>query len=320
MQAVAHGVKHHPPAVGHAPAKIDGGSLGEIAGRATHLPNFVTPGGNLQNDLVVEYKIVGVAVVVDATQDIRSKGPVAGVVFREFEPHQQILASGKHTVKNVFVEGHAALERAGAQDSGGKHHRIQARIDQVHHRRYEFGCILVVGVQHHHNVGTPRKGGVETRFLVAPIAPVAGMFEHAFDTQLPCQRRRLVARRIVGQDHLIHQGPGNPPEGLLEGSLSVVGGHNDHHFLVSDHPVGEFEAQKYRIYPIHPAHSGRDEARCSLPGAADARISFLQMQFLFYFGIQIKHYDRLDNICSGGPRRLRLFFVEIHQRAPLTAI
>ena len=247
MQAVAQGVKHHPPTVGHAPAKIDGGGLGEIAGRTAHFPKFMALMGNLEDDLVVENEIIGISVVINPPQHIGTESPVAGVVFRQFQAHQEVLKGGKHTIKNVFVARHATLECARAQNSGGKNNRVEARIDEVDHGRDQLRGVLVVGVQHHYDISPPIEGGVEAGLLISPISTVAGMLHHAVDSQSTGQSRGLVARSIISEDDLVDQWAWNAPVGLFECSFCVVGRHDDHHFFVSYHQFWSFEVRKYQF-------------------------------------------------------------------------
>ena len=62
--------------------KIDGGGFLEVFGGAGHLGNVVPLVDDLGEHLVVEDEIIRIAIVVDALQDLATKGAVARMLFR----------------------------------------------------------------------------------------------------------------------------------------------------------------------------------------------------------------------------------------------
>jgi hypothetical protein len=66
----------------------------------------------LREELVVENKVVRIGIVVDALQYFAIVSSVTGMIFRQLLVHQNILRQRQETVRDVFVHGHAAFERA----------------------------------------------------------------------------------------------------------------------------------------------------------------------------------------------------------------
>jgi len=71
----------HAQSVNGAPLQVDGGCFLVIAGGTGDLSDLETGVEDLGDHLVVEYKILGVQVVIDASQDLPGKSPESGVVF-----------------------------------------------------------------------------------------------------------------------------------------------------------------------------------------------------------------------------------------------
>lgn len=163
--------------------------------------------------------------VVALAQHLGAVGAVAGVVLAELLAHQDVLGEGEQPVGDVLVQGHAALERAAAEDARAEDHGVYAIADHRHHGRDELGGVLVVGVQHHHDVGAQLQGLVVAAFLVAAVAGVLFMHHDVADADALGFVHGAVGAVVVHEHHLIHEVEGDLVVGLLEGVLEIGRAH-----------------------------------------------------------------------------------------------
>ena len=176
--------------------------------------------------------------VVAFAQYLGAVCAVAGVVFAELLPHQDVLREGEHTVGHVLVQGHAALQRAAAQDARAEDHGVYALADYRNHGRDELRGVLVVGVQHHHDVPAQLQGLVVAALLVAAIAAVLPMHHNVPDADPFGFFHGGIGTVIVHEHHFIHDVERDFVVGLLQGVLGLVGGQHHDHFLPLVH-VGQ---------------------------------------------------------------------------------
>jgi len=106
--------------IGQAATEVDRGGLGKIFCRAGNLGNREPMPVDLRQHLVVEDEIVGILRDIQLLQDLPRKRPVAGVVFGEMGPDEQVLRPGEEPVGRVFPPGHAALQRQASQDAAAQ--------------------------------------------------------------------------------------------------------------------------------------------------------------------------------------------------------
>ena len=119
------------------------------------------------------------------------------------------------------------------------------RGDQVGHGRDQFWVILVVRVQHHHNVSAQAERVLVTRFLISSITPVSFMPEDMPDTKRFRHLYRFILAVVVYEDHIIHNSEVNFTVGFLQRLCCIVSRKHHHHFLSLYHTQC-LESEKYK--------------------------------------------------------------------------
>ncbi|SPE31675.1 hypothetical protein SBA2_630005 [Acidobacteriia bacterium SbA2] len=109
LQAEFERCGQHAQAVFHATTEVDRGGFREISRRARYLSNAVVHVDDLGQDFVVKNEVVGILFERQASQDLRRKSPVAGVILGQLEIEQQILEESQESVGDVLIERHSAL-------------------------------------------------------------------------------------------------------------------------------------------------------------------------------------------------------------------
>ena len=129
-------------------------------------------------------------------------------------------------VGEVLVGRHAAGARlAPRADAVAEHHVAVAAAQQSHQVRHQPRVVLVVGVDHHHDVGAARQRLAVAGLLVAAVAEVALVLDHR-EAEPAGERHGAVAAAVVHQDDLVHRAGRDVRDGPLERGLGVVGGHH----------------------------------------------------------------------------------------------
>src|SRR4029453_5116709 len=97
---------------------------------------------------------------------------VAAVILRQFGAEQKILNQGENPVRDIFPPGHPAAQRAPAEDARGKDAGEKTAPDEHRHRGDERRSVLVVGVDHDHDVRAGGEGESVTGLLITAVAAV----------------------------------------------------------------------------------------------------------------------------------------------------
>ena len=97
------------------------------------------------------------------------------------------------------------------------------RVEQVGN---DPRVVLVVGMDHHDDVGAPLERRPVARLLVCPVAPVARVDDDV-DPETARDLDRPVPGRVVHEDDVVHEVLRDVVVRLLEGPLRVVSGHDD---------------------------------------------------------------------------------------------
>ena len=155
------------------------------------------------------------------------------MVFRKLRPQEQILKRGQKPIGHILVQRHSAPERAPSDDSGTQDHIVDAGGHHPGHGRDQERRVLVVGVDHHHDVGAGGECLAVTSLLVATITIVAVVHEGR-QAQTLRQADRLVGARIIHQ-YLEVNRFGHVADRLLERLLRIVGGHHYRDSLAVNH-------------------------------------------------------------------------------------
>ena len=99
--------------------------------------------------------------------------------------------------------------------------------DRLDHLRHQRRVVLVVRVDHDHDVGLVTQRFEIARLLVAAVAAILQVDDH-FQAQPLGDVDGIVVRDVVDQDHLVDDVHGQAAIGRLERARGVVGGHDDH--------------------------------------------------------------------------------------------
>ena len=124
-----------------------------------------------------------------------------------------------------FQRRHAAGQRV-AEEPAAEHQVALARDDRRDERRDPGRVVLVVGVEHHDDVGAGLQRRVVARLLVAAVAPVLGVDDDV-EAELAGDVDGLVARHVVDEDDLVDEVVRDVGVRPLERPRGVVGGHDD---------------------------------------------------------------------------------------------
>ncbi|MEJ7697013.1 MAG: hypothetical protein WKF78_10460 [Candidatus Limnocylindrales bacterium] len=124
-----------------------------------------------------------------------------------------------------FQRRHAPGEWV-AKEPAAEHEVVGARGDRLDQGRDARGVVLVVGMEHDHDVRPGREGRVVAGLLVAAVALVLGMDDDV-KAELPGDVHGLVARHVIDEDDLADEVVGDVGVRSFQRPRRVVGGHDD---------------------------------------------------------------------------------------------
>ena len=99
--------------------------------------------------------------------------------------------------------------------------------------RYQFGSVLIVRVNHDHNVGAPLQGSGVARLLVPAIAAVLRV-DDGVQAETPGHLRGSIRGTVVHYDDFVDH-VRDLGRGAFESLLGVVCRHDDNDSLSVDH-------------------------------------------------------------------------------------
>src|SRR5207245_2964003 len=120
-------------AIADASPKAYRGGLRKIAARAADLADRKAEVDRLAEHLVVEDEAVGILPERQRLENPPGERAIAGVIFGELPPDENVLREGQATVPDVLVDRHAALERAPHEHPRPDHQIEQARAEHLDH-------------------------------------------------------------------------------------------------------------------------------------------------------------------------------------------
>src|SRR5436190_21855655 len=109
---------------------------------------------HLSKHLIVEYEIVRILFKRQAVEHRSAESTKTGVVFRQLIAEQDILNERQKAVRYVFIKRHAASKSSAAKYSRCNNSVVLAISDHSDHRNDQMRRILVIGMDHNHDVGT----------------------------------------------------------------------------------------------------------------------------------------------------------------------
>src|SRR5262249_55402651 len=154
----------------HAPPEIDTTRLLEVAYRHRHVAQAEPEPHRLYQELSVEDEVVGVLLEGNALQHRAAIDAEAAVEIAKVLTQGEVLDRRQEAVGKVLPRRHPALERLVARTNAtAQHHVANTQLDESDYMRDHTTVVLVVRVDHHHDVGAAFQGVAVTRLLVSTV-------------------------------------------------------------------------------------------------------------------------------------------------------
>ena len=235
-EKIAGGDSEAPEAVDGAAAKIDGGRFGEVLGGAADFADHVAMPEGLRDELVVEDEIVGEPIELHFFEQRARIGAITGVIFRQLRSHQNVLRDSQEPIGDVLPPGHAAAQCEPTQDARSHHKIVELVRDHAGQGRYQLRSILIVGVDHNHDICAAFERQPVAGFLIATVAEIFVVHVHDDAGQRSRERDGAIATAVVDQDDIIHDALlEDLVVGRAKGEFCIVGGHDDRDAFVTIH-------------------------------------------------------------------------------------
>jgi len=244
VQPKRHRRAQHAKPISHAAPKPDARSLREIFRRTGNLADPKSKLQRLHDHLVVKHKIIRARQQRQPFQHLARKTPVPRMVFRKLYAEQQIFHQRQPPVGDVFVNRHPPLQRATPQNPRGQHRVELTGCQHRRHRRNQPRRVLIIRMQHHHDIRTPRQRRRVARLLVAAIAPVAVMPD-GMNAKLRRQCHGGISTGVIGQDDVIHNVVRNFRKSLPQRRGGIIRGHHDGNAFFVQHFVSVAPAARF---------------------------------------------------------------------------
>ena len=100
------------------------------------------------------------------------------------------MKGGKDAVGEIFVNRHAALECTTTKDARAQNHVIDATGDHSRHGGHKGRRVLVIGMNHHHDVSS-RSEGLAIAGLLIPAIAVIGVVDEGEHAEALGEQRSL---------------------------------------------------------------------------------------------------------------------------------
>ncbi len=147
------------------------------------------------------------------------------MVLGQVQAEREILDGRQEPVAEVLPAWHPTGQWI-AQEATAKHEVAAAGHDGRDEVRDPGRVVLVVGVEHDHDVGAGVQRRVVARLLVAAIATVL-LVDDDVEPELAGHVHGLVAGHVVNEDDALDEVVRNVGVRALEGARGVVGRHDD---------------------------------------------------------------------------------------------
>ena len=147
------------------------------------------------------------------------------MVLGQIDQESRVLDRRQENVAEVLPLRHPALDRP-APEHPAPEDRVAAPLEEgLDQVWYDRRIVLVVGMDHHHDIRAALEGRPVAGLLVSAVSAVPLVPD---DVQAEATRflDRVVARGVVHQDHVVHGFSRNVRERARQGLLRVVGRHD----------------------------------------------------------------------------------------------
>src|SRR5581483_5630413 len=153
LQRELHGGCKHTESILHATAEVDGGSFSKVFRWTGNFSDTETEVYALGEHLVVENEIVRVFEEWQFRQHFAAEGAVTGVILRKLYAEKQIFERREEAIGDVLINRHATQQSAASDDAGSENDIVDIVCHHAGHRGNEQWGVLIVGVNHDHDVG-----------------------------------------------------------------------------------------------------------------------------------------------------------------------
>lgn len=214
-------------AVAHAAPEIDRRGFLHVPHRHGDIADLEPERDGLDEELLVEGKVVGVLVELHALQHPSRIGTKARMEIAQRLTEDEILEERAHAVDEVLPTRHPAIKRFPARaDTVAEHNIADAEVDELSHDRADASVVLVIRVKHDDDIGIGLERCGIARLLIAAVAAIRWMRDDA-----QAERLRdidgVIGARIVNEDAVVAESFRNLVDRRLDRECSVVGGKHE---------------------------------------------------------------------------------------------
>lgn len=160
-------------AVFDATAEIDAAGFVEVADGHRDVADFESEMDGLGQKLAVEYEVIGVRIEGNGLQDLAPVGSKTTVEVTQVLPEGDILDQRQAAIGDVLPSRHSTGQRFVPGPDARPHDKVaSSQSDDFDGHGDGATVILVIGVDHDHDIGAVLKGVPVTRLLVTTVAEV----------------------------------------------------------------------------------------------------------------------------------------------------
>ena len=203
LQSVQNRDAKHAKAVLNGPKEIDRRCFFEILRRTGDFAKQKIFLKNLRKNLIVEDEILGVIQKRNRLKHLTRVRPVTGVVLGKLGSEQEILDKCEYAITDIFPERHAPAERMPTENARCDDGIVGTVDDHGAHGKNEMRIVLIIGMQHHHNVCMTIESSLVTRLLISAVPSVPVMHDGR-DAECRRLRRRVVPAAVVNENDLVN--------------------------------------------------------------------------------------------------------------------
>ena len=179
----------------------------------------------------VEDEVVGIFMIRYFFEDFSVVSSKAGVEIAEILSEANVLQGGEKTVTDIFIDGHPAFEGFVACSDARAHHDVtNSESDKTYGKRYHLRVVLVIGVNHHNDIGVSFKDGIVTSFLVGAVTPIF-LVDEDVESEISCNFDGSVGAAIITDYYLVGSPRRYVTYRFFQSEFGVVGRHYNDNFL-----------------------------------------------------------------------------------------
>ena len=186
---------------------------------------------SLCEEFGVEDEVVGICVVRYFFDDFSVVSSKAGVEIAEILSEANVLQGGEKTVTDILIDGHTSFEGFAACSDARAHHDVtNSESDKTYGKRYHLRVVLIIGVNHHNDIGVGFQDGIVTSFLVGAVTPIF-LVDEDVESEISSNFDSSVGAAIITDYYLVGSTEWDITYGFFQSEFGVVGRHYNDNFL-----------------------------------------------------------------------------------------